>query len=1027
MRKLAIILLLATLVALMAGTFPRSVRASDCVGVYFRNDSTTALDEAAICEAASPLVGHGLQVYVYLTDYSPTSEGDWFSTLDQVEMALGLRREDGFFNNENAFILEATTSTSQPWGWNITFGDTLINSPLEARKSEVSGTLKNGILSGDVALGYISALKLTNQIAFPVVQPQQPVAPAQPPVIIQETREPVNLTPVINGIGLLLVVIVVGGGLFVIVTKWFLPWQSSQQRLTSKRAYLNSLREKVEQLTLSLDGILGGQTDEDTLIWDTFVQFQIEKYPDLRKEVKALISSARDGLNAAFEFNEEIHKIESDTEEHVDEMAEAYERVYANLIGTDPIIASMSEAAMSGFVDPLNLGTNVGRLGGEIRQRIDQARLGITGSSFLIQYRYLQTDELVNIEGVYEIANKLKTILVRLITAQTQSQVLLDKAKEKRSDLSRGDFFPELSPDKIFREVDALITSTEAESKKQLWLTALEAITKATAILGFIQVELPEANDSIRDYISRTAKTREIVNAGFRLSELLADLKICMDITEQMAQRLSEGDEAVKRSITNLDDASIAMLYKATELVALRDKNVERLTSMSSEVARVQRYLDFQAQSAWAAIKGRYPAPNYNDIEDNVSDSSDTLSKLFDNPADENDLSSKIAKANSLQIQDFKQTEGLLDQAFASLVEAEAQLKEVVDRLELLNRLEADNAQTNLVVLKEIEKAKARRAENDQMVDTEVDQLIELAEGEYGKAATSSSARDFLAADKMFQAARESALNAYGSADKQIQAILALQTSLTQLGQEASSLVNQAIEGRHSLIPAALTNNAASLCDEAQTALRKAEASKSEANKKEDRQWAAALQRSVNLFNEVIRTAKAALSQLNSDWHVYDGYVSSAREAIENAERAIASASTRVSDSDASGAGAASLNQARNMLPGLPAVGASIDELRRIESSASEAERLAQQARQQANARIQAVEAEREERRRQEAAERRRQEEAAASARRAAESARRMSSSFSSHSRSSSGGFSSRSSSSGFSSRSMSSGRSSRG
>ena len=61
-----------------------------CTHADIRLDTELTVDADAICEAARPWAQDGIRPFVFLTDYAPQNEDDWFALLDQVEADAGI-------------------------------------------------------------------------------------------------------------------------------------------------------------------------------------------------------------------------------------------------------------------------------------------------------------------------------------------------------------------------------------------------------------------------------------------------------------------------------------------------------------------------------------------------------------------------------------------------------------------------------------------------------------------------------------------------------------------------------------------------------------------------------------------------------------------------------------------------------------------------------------------------------------------------------------------------------------------------
>jgi len=110
-------------------TATRAQAQPPCPYADIRLDTEQSVDADAICNAAQPWADDGFRVLIFLTDYRPTSEDDWFALLDQAETDAGLRGPDGF--DKNALAFEASTATHLSWAYSVTYGEQLYGSALD--------------------------------------------------------------------------------------------------------------------------------------------------------------------------------------------------------------------------------------------------------------------------------------------------------------------------------------------------------------------------------------------------------------------------------------------------------------------------------------------------------------------------------------------------------------------------------------------------------------------------------------------------------------------------------------------------------------------------------------------------------------------------------------------------------------------------------------------------------------------------------------------------------------------------------
>lgn len=1001
---------------------PLAIQAQEaCSGVYIRNDSGESLDEAAICQAAQSWIGAGFQVYIYLTDYDPPNEDAWFAQLDQIEADFGIRdlsQPDAF--SKSAIAFEATTVTSHPWGHNVTLGEMLFRTPLDtdAAIGKIKGQMKNKIAAGDLTSAFVNALEQSYAIAFP---PPTPTSKPVPTVVVTgpTTKVSVDLRPVVLffGFSLLGVALLIGAYLF--FTRLLAPTLQKWTRIRNKKQHLDSLARKVDSLLLAAENLFAGTNAEDTTLWKLFALYGGEAYPDLVEQVRNWIRRSMAALQEAFELNDELDQRQPGPNiEDLDAMVKAYEMLYLTLVGTDDRILTLDEEGLRAFIDPMTPVIEAQTSEDQIVDQVRQMREQLADRPLRIQLMIVDLSE-VDADGLFGYANRIKAVITQLVEVQEEAPKSLETARQARNQAASSEFPDGLAPNKALAAVNALIAKAEEEQQAGRWLNVKEHAEQAVVLTGKIMAITPEVKAVVSRHCKQEKEVEEIASQGYQLPFFADAQAKCQKIITKMYARISKGElEATRRSIENLADESTNMLGAAQALVQLHLKNEQELDRLAKEVARVENYRLKEVQPAWEVLQA-YPQSNWVELEDNFDAATHSIAQLFDNPADEKDLTSEIARINSMETQDFNGAEQMFLEAFASLRQAESQLRSIVEQLAQVRQIE-DSIQDLLTATQtDIERAEERRDRDDVKVDVEVDVMIEKATRLLIEARQLAKARELTKAANSIATSRNIANRAYSLADEQAKAVDGLFAQLEKVSTSAKELAHRAKVDYYNLTPVAQRAGTGGMVESATSLLRKAQRAETRITDKEDRALIQALEKTVALYREVEQEATEALQRIAADKEEYDQLVGSTRSAIEAASSAITSANRYVGHSDAGSAGRTSLSQARSGLPSLPTYGSGQDAYRRVYEQAQRAQELAEQAVRQARQRIAEAEAAREAERRRREEERRRQEaerRRQAAAQRAAESARR-SSSWSSSSRSSSFGFSSRPSGFGSSSR----------
>ncbi|MCA9978061.1 MAG: hypothetical protein KC413_20010, partial [Anaerolineales bacterium] len=145
---------------------------SSCSHVDFRLDTTLAVDQTAVCQAAQPWADEGVRIFVYLTDTPSANEDEWFSQLDQIETAEGYR--NGTIFEKNVLAFEATTASNAGWSTTLTYGELLYDTPLDQEETAVTrlkNEMRQAIQGGDATTAFVTAVEQSYSINNPPPSP----------------------------------------------------------------------------------------------------------------------------------------------------------------------------------------------------------------------------------------------------------------------------------------------------------------------------------------------------------------------------------------------------------------------------------------------------------------------------------------------------------------------------------------------------------------------------------------------------------------------------------------------------------------------------------------------------------------------------------------------------------------------------------------------------------------------------------------------------------------------------------------
>ena len=615
---------------------------------------------------------------------------------------------------------------------------------------------------------------------------------------------------------------------------------------------------------------------------------------------------------------------------------------------------------------------------------------------------------------------EVKNLLFELQQAKANAEPELAKARELRDQTAASLVVPSgLTLQQLLTYPDAQLQAAAQALQDQQWLDVKTATDNATQALSQLPELVGHFSQASKDFQSRLKTISQVACYGFqtdmvadKMSSANTDLEAAANAIS--AGKYSEASELINRA--NLSSQQAAQVVQ--DLLDLYQKNAASLVQLSANVATMEAFRA-SVQPSWVQLR-TYPHSNWQEVAANFETATQTLHLLFDDPADTNDLASRIQQLNALQkVEACQKAAEMLQQANVDLHTASSQLSAIVSQLKIVQSAEQSASAALDAASTDLAKSVAYRNRENAKIDPAVDDQISQANAALISARNLFAGRDFTQAAQAISASRQLSQAALSSARNQVGEIDALYQQLATVRSQATDLVKGARNAFHALVAPAQSSTASALVGDAETALKQATLNESRCAGLEDHDLKFALQKAIEAYRATFEAAKQANRQTSQDAINYKQKLDDANQAISDAQSAIDSAQGYVNDSDAGGYGRDTLSQLQNDTLTRIEYGVSYEAMQQRVRQASHIRESASQAESAARSHIRQVEAAREAERQRQAEIARQQRQAAEdSARRmreAAESSRRMSQSMST--RSSSTFSSSRSSSSGMSSR----------
>jgi hypothetical protein len=929
-RRLLNVLTLLLIVAAM-WTAAHALAQAPCPYADIRLEADRPVDADAICDAARPWADDGFRIFVFLTDYRPTSEDDWFALLDQAEAEAGIRGSDGF--DKNALAFEASTATDLSWAYSVTYGEQLYDSALDTDDKaifQIKSQMRAAIVAGDPTGAFVQALTTSYEINHPPPSPWLWV-----------------------GIGILAVAALGAGG-YVLTPRVISPAIQRARRRARLKRQLGVLRTRTSNLLTACDQLLKGDAPEETVLYQLFSAYGGEHYEDSHADVHEWLRRSQEALSDAFDLRQKLLDPTVQKERPLEQMVQDWEMLYVTLVGNSERILTLTDDELRTLLDPM-LVLDREAADVQLAEQLDGIRRELAGMPLKVELMMVdpvQTDA----EGILGYVDQVKVQLARLQEAQREAPGRLAEARDQRQAAEEDLPSPfVLTGKQLFAGIDERLSQADAALRQELFLRVMEQTADILRDVETVRAFLSAMGDHDR----RRAEIDAITAQGYQPAHLTDGLKEVEADIQSITQEIAAGDYVEAATwIEELNTDSQRALSGTQEWPVLQEQNAAALSRLRDEVARVEQYQVDEAAPAWQTLQ-TYPQGNWKDVADDMAQATQTLQSLHD------DQVGQIEQFNSLEEQKFDEAEQMLTQAAADLAQAEQQLQAAVNRLAEVQAAEAHIQEALHLTEADLAKAEALRDQEDVKIGPQVDEQIEKARRQMAKGQQLMEARDFIGATEAQTEARQLATAAYAAADEQVKEINALQTELETTVRSVAGKVGQCKTQAEALSAAAKTAKTNKLVQQVTAGFSEAKQARAAATGLEDRALAKALRAAIAAYDKVSQQADQALEQIADDDHEYDKHRTAARGSVYAAQAAIRKAEQAVRDRDAGGAGQHALQRARTTLPTLPTSDVPKQALTRLRKQAEETQRYAEQAERQARQKISAAQAKRDRQRRQ--------------------------------------------------------------
>lgn len=643
-----------------------------CPHATLRLESSQPVDQAAVCEAARVWADQGYGVLVFLTDTRPNSEDDWFDLLDQVEAAAGLRDlSQGDYFESRAIALGITTATDLPYAVIFTYGEALFSTPLDTDpvaldsiKRRVRGLMAAQDPTGALGVGLEETADLAD-IGSPSA------AATAPPVG--------SLAPADANGGGAGAVGWLGGGLAVIGGGGALALR--RRRRQRLEAQLEVLQARIPNLLMGCEQLLTGPAPEDMVPYQLFVEAGGDNYPDLTQQVQSQLRQGRQALDQAFQVHAALQEDAAQLQQPLAKRVEAWELLYLSFVGKRDRIQAMSDEELQTLLNPaLVLGNTQGLSAGLINQ-LEAIQQKVQGTPLKVQIIQANASS-VDQEGILGLVEQVDNTISRLREAMIKAPEQLAATRQRRQALAVT--VPPrlgLSPEQVLAGIDTLLANADqALHQQQLYLRTLECCDQAEAAMAIVATLGPEFE--VHD--QRVEEMAAIATQGYRpplLDQHQQEMDEVLGLVQQVLRqgRYDQVPEALRTLKLNTYKAHTA----AIQWQELHQQNVAAIQGLIETGDRLQRLDQEEVASAWTGLR-QYSPDNWEDLTATHTAAQSLLHEIRTQDV------FQLQQNNSLAVQAlYKVKDGIAAPA-KRLETVEAQLRQVLDRWQLLQRAEAN-------------------------------------------------------------------------------------------------------------------------------------------------------------------------------------------------------------------------------------------------------------------------------------------------------------------------------------------------
>lgn len=590
----------------------------------------------------------------------------------------------------------------------------------------------------------------------------------------------------------------------------------------------------------------------------------------------------------------------------------------------------------------------------DINKKLRKIQVWVEGSYLL------RASEAV--AGLQDQMERLKEAAQALLNAEQKWSAFHEAVQPGREEITSANVIQK-AVDKKLADIAFLFEKEDYELTRDQSRALHDAQPEAVGLLSKFSIFLD-------DHDQRVQQIKAIESQGYRM--------VAQDSMEQVGHCKQEANKALEVAdfvaaenwIDELELTSKTALDQMQGLETLRLQNEDSLKVLAHNVAAADQQRRNVYEPVWKQMQEAFHEENWDEVAENFDQATAFIEALFDDPKDEHDLASEVARLNDLEHQQFEQAEQLLSGGEADLEKARILLSQIqihhdkVIRAKEVYQTVLENAQ------KALQQAIKNRDDSDRLVSPDVDAMLNDAQAALGEARRAADEHIYLDVLGFCQDVQSLCDEANAEVKQQVAEINILVEKKEEAKFEARLALDNLEDAIESAPKSTILKSTYNKFEQATSALREASLHEAKALALEDKAMLDASRQSFEAYQKVQQLAVDAFEAFIDNQTEYQMLLKSAQSAFHQAKKAIDEADRKCRSFRSGGAGKSQLGAAVSRLRGMPQEGDIREAIQRAQHAANEAKQLARRAEANADRAIKAYRAK--ERREWEAHQRRR-------------------------------------------------------